>query len=513
MPTNNNVNIIFKTNSNAEYIYDDNSGAIFPVNEVLKKAINLYPMFGLQDVRTQLLQEYPETHIEGALKFIERWRKTYGDFLCSSKVDNDLQRRVECFAIEDIKEQFLYNRTMAKHLILCLTEDCNLQCKYCIYSDNYEYSRNSSKNTMKIETGKKAIDYFFKLNEKQSSRNPGKKLAISFYGGEPLLCLSTMDKLMQYARRNTPLRLTFVMTTNGLLLNDEVADFIVKNNIFLAISLDGNKENHDRNRITRYGHGSFDIVYTNINRFLERHPDYSNKIGFICVFDSNTDLESVERFFQDNQLNIMFADPVAPGSQGNNYYDRFTDGEKERFLKQENQMLERFFNALKNNKDPSRFAKVYFTSRFVSLYLHLRAFDKRMKIIPYTVTCAPGSKIYVRVDGTFDICERVNSTMPIGDVENGLDWHAIANVIRKYNDALGDKCLSCPVTKLCDVCFGDGNAMQNASFSIPLERCKFLLKERLINLSLFYSLLEIDPDAAVNWIGEWFQKSEREYFF
>ncbi|KPJ72919.1 hypothetical protein AMJ52_04590 [candidate division TA06 bacterium DG_78] len=513
MTTQTNTTLLFKTMSNGEYIYDDNSGAIFPVNELLKKAIDLYPKYDIDTVRAKLIKEYPETYVNGALKFIERWCQTYGRFCSSPRGKNGLLQNVESFKTEDIIEQFLHYPTMAKQLILNLTEDCNLRCKYCIYSDNYTYSRKPSKNAMKLETGKRAIDYFFKLNEKAAIRNPGKKIAISFYGGEPLLCLSIMDKLIQYARENTPLRINFVMTSNGMLLNDEVSDFIVKNNIFFAISLDGNKENHDRNRVTVTGRGSFDIVNKNIKRFFERHPDYLTQMGFICVYDWNTDLEAVERFFEENHWNVMFADPVAPGGQVDNYYDRFTKSERERFFKQEIHMLKRFKNDLENKKDPALFSKVYFAPRFIPLYLHMRAFDKRMNIIPFTVTCLPGTKINVRVDGTFDICERVNPTMPIGDVKNGLDWHVIANLIRKYNNALGDKCLSCPITKICDVCFGDGNAMQNASFLIPVDRCKSLLKYRLGNLSLFYSLLEIDPDAAINWLGQWFKKPEREYFF
>lgn len=506
---------IFKTKSSAEYSYDDKTGAVFPVNEVLKKAIDLCSKFSLKDVQAQLIKEYPKISVDGALKFIERWRKTYGGFYSSASENNGIRKNLESIKSikpEDLKEQFLRSPNMARQLILNVTESCNLRCKYCIYSDNYKYTREFSKNVMTLETGKKAIDCFFKLNEKLASRNPGKKISIGFYGGEPLLFFSTIDKLIQYARKNTPLRLSFHITTNGMLLNDEVADFIVKNEILLAISLDGDKENHDRNRVMVNGCGSFDIVYNNIKRFSERHSDYVERFGYVCIYDWKTDLEAVERFFEDNRLNVMFVDAVLYGSDEDNYYDRFTEREKKRFIKQNNHMKKRFTNNLMNRKKPSIFSLRYLTSQYLSSLIHFRVFDKRMKMIPFTGACVPGMKINVRTDGIFDICERANATMPIGNVETGLDWNAIANIIRKYNSALGDKCLSCPITKMCEFCYGDGSSMKNASFLFPEDRCEFIQKYRVVALSWLYSILETNPNAF-DWLMDFLRRPEREYYF
>jgi len=506
---------IFKTKSSAEYIYDDKTGARFPVNEVLKKAIDLCSKFSLKEVQAQLIKEYQKISVDGALKFIERWRKTYGGFYSSASENNEIRKNLESIKSikpEDLKDQFLRSPHLARQLILNVTEDCNLRCKYCIYSDNYKLTRKPSKNVMTLETGKKAIDYFFKLNEKLASRNPGKKISIGFYGGEPLLSLSTIDKLVQYAQKNTPLHLSFHMTTNGMLLNDEVADFIVKNKIMLAISLDGDKENHDRNRVTVNGRGSFDIVYNNIKRFLERHSDYAERFGFVCVYDWNIDLEAVERFFEDNRLNVMFVDSVLYSSGEGNYYDRFTEREKKRFIKQNNHMRKKFTNNLMNRKTPTLFSLRYLNAQYLSIFIHLRVFDKRMKMIPFTGACMPGIKISVRSDGIFDMCERVNATMPIGNVETGLDWNAIANIIRKYTSALGDKCLSCPFTRMCEFCYGDGNSMRNTSFLFPEDRCKFIQKCRADALSWLYSILETDPNAF-DWLTDYLKRPEGEYFF
>ena len=517
MTTRSNSTILFKSlQNNAEYIYDDKSGAVLPVNELLKKAIDLYAKYDIDNVRSKLIKEYPEIFVDGTLKFIERWHRIYNGFFSTPQEKSYIYHNMISFKMEDIKANIFDQPSSFRQLVLNLTEDCNLRCKYCIYTDYYKYTRKPSKSKMKLETGKKAMDYFFKLNEQHARRNPGKRLAINFYGGEPFLCLSTMDKLIAHAKKNSPLPFDFFITTNGLLLKDEVADFIVNNKLLIAISLDGSKENHDRNRITINGRGSFDIAYSNIKRFLDRYPHYLRKhIHLICVYDMRTDLEANIRFFEENKStlpNLTFIDAVLPGGDDDTYYDQFTNEEKEGFNEQSLKIMQRFVSDSLKGKDSPIFVKVFCGPSFWTFFRHRKAFDKRPDIVPFTNTCLPGAKISVRVDGTFDICERVNETMPIGNVETGLDWNAIADIIKKYNETLGKKCLSCSVVKLCRTCYGDGKSMQDGVFSIPEERCKDLRSDLSEYLSLTYSILEVNPDAF-DWFRDFFDRPETKLVF
>ena len=143
------------------------------------------------------------------------------------------------------------------------------------------------------------------------------------------------------------------MTSNGYLLNDEISNFIVQNNIHLAISLDGSKANHDRNRVMPYGSGSFEVVLKNIRRFMEIHPDYHD-IGIISVFDVRTDLRENVRFFKENKLpRIFFINEVS--SSNTNYYDQFSCEDFDEYNQIYEELLEEYINAKQSKEKVSNY--------------------------------------------------------------------------------------------------------------------------------------------------------------
>ena len=492
-----NSTLLFKTKSGGRYVYDDNTGAVFPTNDVLAKALRLRRKFPPRRVRTELLREFPEVFVEGALKFVERWIRVYGGLYRSPREGALLCHRMNSGSRVNNVGAILRDPTHFRQLILNLTEDCNLMCKYCVYSDNYSHTRPPAKKYMDFETGRKALDYFFSLNRRIARRNPAKLLAVNFYGGEPLLRLSTMKKLVHHARRNSPLPFLLFVSTNGLLLNDEAVDFIVENKIHVAVSLDGTEENHDRNRVTSGGKGSWNVVMRNLSRFTERYPEYVRlRVSLLCVYDFQTDLEANARFFEQASLpRVSFVNAVSPGTDDDDYYSRFSEEQKKRFAEQRLNLMRGYVRHLLDGTRATDFIEVFCGGRFINVLFRTAALDRRPDILPFTGSCLPGEKISVRTDGVFDICERVNDTMPIGDVDRGLDMDAVARVIERYLSALGKKCLSCPATKLCGVCFGDGVTMNDGGFSVPARRCAAIRSEVKQNLSLIYSVRERKADA------------------
>lgn len=507
--------ILFETESGSRYLYDDNSGAVMPVTDLLLEALELYRRHDAETARAKLLEKHPAPFVEGTLKFIERWRRSYGGFFRTERDKSAALHSMTRFGKDDVATILSQGDTTYRQLILNVTEDCNLRCKYCIFSANYQHTRRPTRKVMDFETGRKAIDYFFSLNEPMVRRNPAKQLAINFYGGEPLLARPTVARLIDYARRSSRLPHQFFMTSNALLLDDEAADFVVENDIHLAISLDGTRDNHDRNRITTAGQGSWDVVYGNVTRFMQRHPEFARRnLSIICVYDLDTDLEANARFFEDEELpRISFVDAVSPGSDDDNYYDRFSDDDRRVFEAQSARLMQRYFRDLMKGVRSPDFVRVFCGSRFLSVLVHARAFDRRPEMLPFTGCCLPGEKISVRTDGTFDMCERVNSSMPIGHVDRGLDMEAIARVVKRYNAALGRKCTECPVTKMCGVCFGDGVCMKNGSFEVSEEsRCRDIRDDQAHYLSVVYSILERKPDAF-RWLNEMLERPERRNAF
>ncbi|MBE5889715.1 MAG: thioether cross-link-forming SCIFF peptide maturase [Lachnospiraceae bacterium] len=144
--------------------------------------------------------------------------------------------------------------TVVKALCLHIAHDCNLACKYCFAEEGEYHGRRA---LMDYETGKQALDF---LIANSGSR---KNLEVDFFGGEPLLNFEVVKKLVAYGREQEKLHdkhFRFTLTTNGVLLNDEVKEFANKECDNVVLSIDGRKEIHDMMRPFRKGAGSYDII-------------------------------------------------------------------------------------------------------------------------------------------------------------------------------------------------------------------------------------------------------------
>ncbi|HAF25772.1 MAG TPA: thioether cross-link-forming SCIFF peptide maturase [Lachnospiraceae bacterium] len=151
-------------------------------------------------------------------------------------------------------DEFSKRQTVVKALCLHVAHDCNLSCRYCFAGEG-EY--HGERGLMSLETGKKALDF---LVENSGSR---RNLEVDFFGGEPLLNWEVVKKLVKYGRsieKEHNKNFRFTLTTNGVLLNDEVLDFVNKEMGNIVLSVDGRKEIHDKMRPTRSGAGSYDVI-------------------------------------------------------------------------------------------------------------------------------------------------------------------------------------------------------------------------------------------------------------
>lgn len=178
-----------------------------------------------------------------------------------------------------MESQEVSNSAMiSKNITLCVTESCNLVCKYCYMCGKNDTSR------MDIETGKRIMDFVLSQDYSEEA------VVFEFIGGEPLLEINMIDELMDYVK----LRLyelnhkwqgmyRISISTNGILYHtDAVQKFIKKNkeNISIGFSVDGNKAKHDGQRIYPNGKGSYDDVIKNVPLWLEQFPNESTKSTF-----------------------------------------------------------------------------------------------------------------------------------------------------------------------------------------------------------------------------------------
>ncbi|WP_054741468.1 thioether cross-link-forming SCIFF peptide maturase [Cellulosilyticum ruminicola] len=165
---------------------------------------------------------------------------------------------------EEFVPAFLNREPVVKALCLHVAHDCNLKCKYCFAGEG-EY--HGHRSLMSIEVGKKAIDFIIENSKHR------KNIEIDFFGGEPLMNWEMVKETVDYARqreKETGKNFRFTMTTNGVLLNDEIIDYLNENMHNVVLSLDGRKEVNDNMRPTANGKGSYDIILPKFKKLVEK---------------------------------------------------------------------------------------------------------------------------------------------------------------------------------------------------------------------------------------------------
>ena len=157
--------------------------------------------------------------------------------------------------------------TVVKAMCLLVAHTCNLNCSYCFASQG---KFKGGEGLMTFETAKRAIDYLVENSGKRHN------LEVDFFGGEPLVNFDVCKKTVEYARsleKKYNKNFRFTLTTNGVNVTDEVIEWANKECYNVVLSLDGRKEVNDRFRVDRGGHGSYDRIVPNFQKFVEARGD------------------------------------------------------------------------------------------------------------------------------------------------------------------------------------------------------------------------------------------------
>ncbi|MCD8158330.1 MAG: thioether cross-link-forming SCIFF peptide maturase [Clostridiales bacterium] len=224
-------------------VIDVNSGSVHVVDEAAYEAIGMYEEKPAEEITAYLKKKFgiSESDINELFSDIEALKEN--DTLFSDDIYKEMA-------------PYLKNRhSVIKALCLLVAQDCNMACEYCFASTG-EYHQ-GSRTLMSFETGKKALDF---LVENSGTR---KNLEVDFFGGEPLMNWEVVKQLVNYARsieEEKGKNFRFTITTNGILLNEEIMEFINKEMYNVVLSIDGRPEVNDRLRHTRNGGGTYDII-------------------------------------------------------------------------------------------------------------------------------------------------------------------------------------------------------------------------------------------------------------
>ncbi len=237
-------------------VLDTCSGSVHSVDDV---AYDMIAMYGKED----------DDRIIAAIKekYADRSDVTDSDLKdCLSDIEA-LVNAGKLFS-EDAYEQLAYdyksNSNVIKALCLHIAHTCNLNCSYCFASQGKYHG---DRALMTFEVGKQAFDFLI------ANSGTRKNLEVDFFGGEPLMNFEVVKQLMAYARsieKEKGKNFRFTLTTNGVLLDDDVTDFLNREMNNVVLSLDGRKEVHDRFRKDYAGNGSYDRIVPNFQRFVEK---------------------------------------------------------------------------------------------------------------------------------------------------------------------------------------------------------------------------------------------------
>lgn len=387
--------------------------------------------------------------------------------------------------------------SLMANLILVVTDACNLRCRYCILGGTYEGFKPLREQAMTWETAKAAIDHFIALNRRPAfEAMPGRKINISFFGGEPLLRGDLIQQAVEYAkaqeRPGCGYWIDFALTSNLTHLPDKLAAFLAKHEVGVQVSLDGPAKEHDAFRVNAAGRGSFEHVRRNLEKLRTLDPVYYERcVRTVVTINGNSDLRVLHEFFESG-------DPLVPPIS---FVGLVRDLERSEFHRRYpfdpgrlwGQYVQLMDEYRRRKRERIPIGKGEFLYRLFEdglLNLRGRLMHAGAQQQPaYTGTCMPGRRLAVSTYGRFHMCERINEKFPIGDVHTGVDWPRTAALLQHYYDTLPD-CDNCWARPICGTCMA--NNCQGDAFEFG-ARCNHLRAELEHRLQLLCTVLEENP--------------------
>ncbi len=280
---------------------DIHSGAVHLVDGDMARLIELYEPGDRQAATKAYLAEYPQAQvqeIEAALDQLDLLRQS-GQLYTDDSALHQAQAAGR-------------KPTQLKALCLNVAHTCNLTCSYCFAAQGKYHGKQA---LMPFEVGKAALDY---LIANSGSR---RHLEVDFFGGEPLLNWQVVKDLVAYGRsveQQAGKLFRFTLTTNGVLLNDEIMDFCNREMHNVVLSLDGRQAVHDRFRVDHQGRGSYEQVVPLFQRFVQKRGDQNYYIRGTYTrhnLDFVSDvLHMADLGFTQLSMEPMVGDPEDPAS-------------------------------------------------------------------------------------------------------------------------------------------------------------------------------------------------------
>lgn len=381
-------------------------------------------------------------------------------------------------------------------LCFIVTEDCNLRCKYCVYSGLYENRReHNSLHRMDINLARKVIDQF--VNDGHTIKT------ISFYGGESLIEFNIIQDIVNYAKQKDS-NIQFAMNTNLTLLTSKMLTFIINNKITLTVSLDGPSKIHDLYRISKNQKPTHKIVETNLKKIREtdEHFFIHHIIFNIVLVPHPFSIEILDEYFshklfKDVPLESFIVLTLNTDKNDffikydyTTFYEKFSSYSRKLFIDKHVQGNYDFSNEkISYNFHIKKIQRVF--------YREMDRLDEYSFFWPNAICILGLRSIFVNSSGLFYPCENLYDTnqLIIGSVKSGVDTEKIIKITNEYIHHANNLCKDCWALRFCSHCFTSAFVDNKYSLKQKHKECKNMKEYIKEMFRLFFEIYIKNPKA------------------
>ncbi len=480
-----------------DFYYDVNTNQILEIEPELAAVLPLFGTKSQEEILHDLANTWPQKVIQEAYELICSAQKEEGLFLVKRPIlePPEINQRVsgECDA-------------NLQHLVLTITEQCNMRCRYCLHGAGLNWVRSHGEKTMTLTDAQNSLQYF--LDRVEANHIP----MISFYGGEALMELELIEKVIQEGRKHPKGKdAMFIIDTNGLLLSGKATDLVIREKVYLQVSIDGPDLWHDQNRIDVNGKGTLSRILKNLERLLELDPFAANRLSFITTLAPPVDLFEIADFFasfppfvkrgikSQPRIKVNFANL-------NGQPWTATEQDYQALENQVNQAREIYLAAVENEtRDAlSPVIRELFEPDLVKL--HHRSRGRLSDRYTPGGNCQPGKrKLHVTVDGKFHPCEQTGKELELGSIKTGIEATRVLNLQEKFHDGVKEKCGNCWALRMCGVCFAlqaEYGMARSDGLAVPENICQSICQDRENCLKMLGRILQL-PEGNRAFLDEW----------
>lgn len=421
---------------------DGNSGSIHELDEVsftLLKPYEKMPL--LEDLHTRFGDQYDYETIRNIHSEIK------------SLVEQNLLYTEEKYLLEVISDKKI-NHSM-KAICLHIAHDCNLKCKYCFAAEG-DYK--TGKKLMSLEIAKKSVDYLI------ANSKGRKKLEIDFFGGEPLLNFDVVKETVLYAKSLESIHnksFYFTITTNGVLLTEEISDFINDNMDNIVISIDGRRETHDAIRFDLAGNGSYSRIVPKAQKLLSNRKEKSYFVRGTFTRE-NMDFSKDVMHLADLGFKEISVEPVVGTGMSLHFAESDID-----IINAEYENLALQYISRLEGSEPFRF-----------YHFNINIFDGPC-VHKRITACGAGSEYFaISPEGDLYPCHQFvgEEDFLVGNVFDGITNHKLGETLSNTSVLTKDDCKKCWAKLFCsggchaNAFFSNGSIDKPNSISCALQR-------------------------------------------